>query len=194
VASHRSLRERLSAAYDPVLRESVPPPLALVATAANDRGRRRPDLRGAAALAASLAVGLFLGLMVRPAGGPLVERQGVLLARGGLEQALNTQLASDGGAVKLGVSFRAADGGYCRTFLSSADHLAGLACRDRDRWVGRTVSAWTPPSPTAYRTAASDTPPEVLAAMDHLIDGAPLDAAAERAARDAGWAVQRPGR
>jgi hypothetical protein len=42
--------------------------------------------------------------------------------------------------------------------------------------------------------AASDTPPEVLAAMDHLIDGAPLDAAAERAARDAGWAVQRPGR
>jgi hypothetical protein len=38
-----------------------------------------------------------------------------------------------------------------------------------------------------YRTAGSDTPGAVLAAVDSLIAGDPLDAAAERAARDSGW-------
>ena len=38
-----------------------------------------------------------------------------------------------------------------------------------------------------YRTAGTDTPPEVLAAVEAIIDGAPLDAASEASARAHGW-------
>ena len=89
--------------------------------------------------------------------------------------------------MRVGVSFKTADGRYCRTFESGADRMAGLACRSDGRWVAHTVTAWTPAPATAYRTAGSDIPPQILASLDALIAGAPLDAAAERAARDKGW-------
>ena len=66
------------------------------------------------------------------------------------------------------------------------DRLAGLACKEPGGWSARAVAAWSP-SAEAYRTAGSETPPAVLAAMDAAIVGAPLDAAGERAARDRGW-------
>ena len=50
----------------------------------------------------------------------------------------------------------------------------------------RTVTAWTPTAGD-YRTAGAETPPEVLAAVEALIAGEPLDAAGERAARERGW-------
>lgn len=190
VARQGALRTRLAEAYDPVLSEPVPLALTLAAGAANDRPAVRFGPRGWAALAASLVVGVAVGLAVRPAQGPLASHDGVLVAQGGLAKALSTQLAADAGPVKVGLTFRTTEGGYCRTFASSVDRLAGVACREGGRWTARAVSAWTPPAATAYRTAGSDTPPAVLAAVDGLIAGAPLDAAAERAARDSGWSAR----
>ena len=188
VARHRALVARVGAAYAPVLDEAIPPQLLAVAAAANDRvfrprvGRLAPW----AAIAASLVVGVIAGRLALPEQGPLVARDGALVARGQLAGALSTQLAAEPGVVQVGLTLKIPDGRYCRTFRSAADHLAGLACRQDGRWVALTATAWTQSANPAYRTAGSDIPPEVLAAVDGLA-GQPLDAAAERAARDRGW-------
>jgi hypothetical protein len=190
VAAHRALAARVSAAYAPVLDEPVPPQLLAMASVANDRGARpSPRLPRLpwAALAACLAVGLIAGRLALPQAGPLVSRGGVLLAQGGLARALTTQLAAQDGVVKVGLTFKAADGRYCRTFQSARDGLAGLTCRRDGRWVAETVAAFHPEASPDYRTAASQAPPAVLAAVDATIVGAPLDATAERAARDRAW-------
>jgi hypothetical protein len=188
VERHRLLAARLAGAYAPVLDEPVPAPLMAVATAANDRGTDRArSLAPWAAVAAALVVGVLVGRAVWPAGGPIAATAQGLEARGGLAQALTARLAADAGPVKVGLTLKTADGGYCRTFQSAPDRLAGLACRAGDRWRVRTLTAWAPPAAAAaYRQAGSDTPPEVLAAVDALA-AQPLDAPAERAARDHGW-------
>ena len=190
LARHRALAETVSAAFAPVLDEAVPARLLAAATAANDRGAGRPSrarLAPWAAIAASLLVGVVAGRIAWPTSAVLVQQGGALTAQGHLARALDVQLAADPGPVKVGLTFRAADGRVCRTFESAPDRLAGLACRADGGWAARTVTAWAPPAQAAYRQAASDTPPEVLAAVDALIAGQPLDASAERAARDRGW-------
>lgn len=187
VERHRALARRVSAAYAPVLDEPIPPQLLAVAAAANDRAEPRgPRLAPWAAVAASLVMGVLAGRALAPSSGPVAVADGGLAARGDLARALTSRLAADAGPVKVGLSLKTADGRYCRTFESASDHLAGLACRDGGRWRVRTLAAWSPAPETAYRQAASDTPPEVLAAVDAL-SAEPLDAAAERAARDRGW-------
>lgn len=187
VARHRRLAERIAGAYAPVLHELVPPRLTVLAGAANDPVSARWALPQWGAVAASLLLGLVGGRALWPGEGPLALRRGELVARGDLETALTTQLASQQGALAVGLSFKARDGRYCRTFASPAAHLAGLVCRRDGRWVAQTTTAWTPGQNTAYRTAASDTPAVVLTAVDGMIAGPALDAAAERAARDKGW-------
>ena len=187
VERHRATAARVAAAYAPVLDEPVPARLIAVATAANDRAPLRMLSAQWAAMAACLVVGVAVGRALWPNPGPLTMREGALVARGGLDNALTVQLASDAGPVKVGLSFRSRDGRYCRTFESSADRLAGLACRDGSRWVAEATSAWTPQAQPDYRTAASVTPPVILAAVDAAIVGETLDAKAERAARDSGW-------
>jgi len=186
VARQRDLRRRLSAAFDPVLDEPAPLRLILAAQAANapSRGWRAPQW---AAMAACLALGVIVGRAALPDRGPLAARDGALVARGELAQALDQRLAAEGGAVRVGISFRSNDGRYCRTFQSTADKLAGVACREPQGWTARALAAWSPQPQGAYRTAGSETPAPVLAAVDDLIAGAPLDAAAERAARDGHW-------
>lgn len=186
VARHQAVAGRIGQAFAPVLDEPVPPGLMATASAANDRGPRF-GLPQWAAMAACLVVGVAAGRSVLPETSPLTAKGGVLVVKNDIGRALDRQLAADPGVVKVGVSFRRADGRYCRTFQSAPDRLAGLACRDGGRWVAEIASAWTPARTGGYRTAGSDTPPEVLAAMDRLIAGDPLDAAAERAARDRGW-------
>jgi hypothetical protein len=188
VAAHRSLAARVSAAYAPVLDEPVPPELLAMASAANGRGARPAPRLWWAALAASLVAGLIAGRLALPQAGPLVSHDGALVAQGGLDRALTNQLAAQDGVVKVGLTFKAADGRYCRTFQSARDGLAGLTCRRDGRWVAETVAAFHPQASPDYRTAGSQTPPAVLAAVDATITGAPLDATAERAARDRAWA------
>jgi hypothetical protein len=185
VAAQRRLRQRLAGAYDPVLAEPVP--LRLMAATANHRPGRRFGPAHWGAVAASLVVGVVVGRMALPQQqGPLSADRGALAARGQLAQVLDERLAEDVGPIRVSLSFRANDGRYCRTFHSAPDRLAGLACRENGRWRARTVTTWTP-SATDYRLAGTETPPEVLSAVEAVIAGEPLDAAAERAARDRGW-------
>jgi hypothetical protein len=187
VAQHRGLAARVAATYAAVLDEPVPPQLVALASAANDRGPGRMALPQWAAMAACLVAGVLAGRALWPEQGPLAARGGELVARGGLEKALTTQLASQGGPVRIGLSFKSGDGRYCRTFESVGDRLAGLACRQDGRWVAQVATALTAQPASDYRTAASATPPAVLAAVDAMRAGDTLDAAAERAARDRGW-------
>jgi anti-sigma factor RsiW len=146
------------------------------------------------ALAASLAVGVLAGSMwlgggMGSAGGGFVasDGSGRLVAQGELASALSQQLASTAESdkrVQIGVSFAAKDGGYCRSFAVGAS--AGLACRDGDTWRVPVLQE-APAGAGDYRQAASAAPVAVLDAIDQRIEGAALDAAAERAARDRGW-------
>lgn len=187
VARERRLRERLAAAYGPVLDEPVPLRLELAAQAANDPPKSRWSLPQWGAIAASLAAGVLVGRAALPDPGPLRMQDGALAVRGELAQALDERLAAEAGPIRVGLSFRSTDGRYCRTFQSSPDRLAGLACRGDSGWVAHTATAWVPAAEAAYRTAGAETPPQVLAAVDALIAGDTLDADAERAARERGW-------
>lgn len=208
VARHRALRARLQDAFAPVLTEPVPERL-LAAVRGAAPGTRadnviafgaRPRPRWSwpqwGAMAACLIAGVLLGpLVLRPAAAPapLETRDGRVVARGALARALSQQLASAqpaGGPVEIGVSFRARDGGYCRTFvLREAQSLAGLACRTVTAWQVVTLAQEATPGAAGgdYRQAGSALPPAVARTLDDLMAGEPLDAAGEAAARAAGW-------
>jgi hypothetical protein len=131
-----------------------------------------------AGLAVGVAGGLAAGPYVLPPTGPVVATGGVLTTAGELDSALSNQLIGQKGPVTIGATFRTAKGRYCRTFRSTPDRLAGLACRQSDGWVLQTVTVLGPPDVT---------PRAVLTAVNGLIVGAPLDEAAERAARTRDW-------
>lgn len=146
------------------------------------------------ALAATLVVGVLaggLGSRSIDSGEQLAvfdARSGSLAASGALAQALSQQLASStpaAGEVKIGVSFVASDGNYCRSFL--LPKAAGLACRSGGQWRIPVLSEGEAGTAGAYRQAASATPPAVLEAIDARISGKTLDAGAERAALQQGW-------
>ena len=144
------------------------------------------------ALAACLAIGVIAARGLGSIGtSPMIgERHGTLMAQGALSQALDQQIAGAAAppdqAVKIGVSFRSNDKLYCRTFqVLRGDGLAGLACRTPSGWQVRVATA----SPVhgansgGYRTAAA----AVGATVDAMIDGSPLDAQTEAAAKAKGW-------
>lgn len=194
VADHRALREVAAGAFSSALAEPVPDRLMAAILAeptvvrpAFGRPRRRA-VPAWAAMAASLVVGVLLGAgvtMLRP--DPLASGPRGLEARGDLARALDRNLAADTGAVRLGVSFRDADQSYCRTFLMDRRALAGVACRQDGRWAVRMTAEAEVGTGGGYRMAASAMPPAVLAAVDAMIVGEPLDRAGEEAARAAGW-------
>ena len=103
--AQQRLKTRIAAHYDPVAEQPVPERFrALLDTnvvdfAAARAGRSRPLWQSAAALAATLVLGLFLGRTL-PIGesGPIGLEQDNLVARGPLAEALNSQLASAQGA------------------------------------------------------------------------------------------------
>lgn len=144
------------------------------------------------AMAASLVVGVLAGVLgwqgTHPGtdAGPFARQGDALVAQGALAEALSRQLAAEPGAggVQVGVSFRARDGRYCRSFVLGAE--AGLACRNGDSWQVP-VLAEGESRQGAYRQAGSALPAAVLDAIDQRIAGAALDARAERAARARGW-------
>lgn len=199
VARGRALREQLRQAYAPMLVEPLPARL-LAPLSRNTGGHRRSGARRGrwqppqwAALAAALVLGVIVAPWARQALSPelLQPSPRGLVAGGELAHALDRRLASDiqpgtDRAITTGLSFRARDGRYCRSFALPARALAGLACRDADGWqlaaLGQSV-----PVEGELRRAASPLPPALLAEIDARLDGEPLDAAGERAARDAGW-------
>jgi hypothetical protein len=139
-------------------------------------------------MAASVVLGVVLGMQFASRGGdaPLGVRDGRLIARGAIDQALSTQLASAGSApVAVQLSFVGRDGAYCRTF--STANLAGLACRRDGQWAVQTLAATSVAADGAMRQAATSLPREVLVAVDQRIAGQALDATRERQARDQEW-------
>lgn len=196
VERHRALAARLRGAYDGVLAEPVPARLAALvekqtraAVLPARRASRPGGLRPAAwyAMAASIVAAVIVGLLLaRAPAGPYEDTRDGLVARGLLQQALDTQLASapGGGPVRIGTSFRRGDGAYCRTFTYDQKD-AGLACRSDGDWKIVALAGAEAPD-GEVRTAAS-MPAEVLRAVDAAIAGEALDAAAEAAARDSGW-------
>lgn len=205
VERHRALRADVFAAFAGVLDEPVPARLqprqsapavrvdALAAAGARPMPARWswPQWGG---MAASLAIGVLAGafgwrnLHAGVDGTPFGRQGDALVAQGPLASALSQQLAAapaaGAGAVRLGVSFRARDGHYCRSFTLGA--TAGLACRTGDAWR-IPVLAEGETQQGAYRQAGSALPEAVLDAIDQRIAGGALDAEAERAARARGW-------
>ena len=174
--------------------DAAPADVASIQDARARRDAARAPRRGppawlamAAVLVLGLAVGLLLG---RPATGPVrLGEDGQLLAQGELARALDTQLAAEAGErIAIGLSFRDADGHWCRSFHLRGDAaMAGLACRGDDGGWRLPALAEAAAGGGDLRQAAADLPPAVLAAIDErLVDDA-ADAEAERAARDAGW-------
>ncbi len=213
VARERGLRERMRAAFQPVLGEPIPARLLEAAQGAAPGGapaharaqqhhgvrRRRWGGREWGAMAASVVLGALVVGGLRPVAdtGPLRLTDEGMVAAGPLARALDTRPSGPMSAgVALGVGFRG-DDGYCRTFglepaVDSKQALAGLACRDASAW--RVVALGeTSPAGDGMRQAAAAWPAAVLSEVDaRLGDGEPLDAAGERAALRGGWRVSRP--
>lgn len=199
VAAHRAFKARLSAHFAPILDEPVPHSITalfpkpessganvidFVAAAIRQRQSRKPVLRspwlrfGGPALAASLALGLVL-----------IQQSGSSdgYAKGELVAALDSQLAADQSVdakVRVLISFANTEGELCRGFATAAQ--SGIACRNAKGWkLERKLPGMTGQG-TDYRQAGS-ADAELMAAIQDIATGAPLDAAGERAAMAKGW-------
>jgi hypothetical protein len=214
VAAHQALRNTLRSSFDKVLDEPVPERLIAAAqanarTPSEDRvvvplqprrGRTLAFAHRAWPQWGAIAASFVLGALVWHFGtdwyssGPITQREGQLLASGALDRALSGQLASEQPSqapVQIGVSFRSKGGSYCRTFqVREHANLAGLACRERDKWRLEALAQSEAASAGAqsdFRPAGSALPPSIAEAVDQAIDGEPLDAAAEAHARTNQW-------
>jgi hypothetical protein len=142
-------------------------------------------------MAASLVLGALVAWQVLAPGegAPIVAGQGALLAQGGLARALDQQLASEQRGeepVLIGLTFKSRDGSFCRSFEMRAVLTAGLACRAGSQWqVTSTDSSLAPQG--ELQQAGSALSPAILRAIEARVDGAALDAEAERSAQLAGW-------
>ena len=206
VRQHTAIRSTVFAAFAPIASEPVPPRLtsatrsgkviqlntARTARTEPSQERRRWSWAEWGGVAAALMVGVLaggagvIGLQDQPA--LVAGAGGALQAQGGLAEALSTQLAGSGAAgapVRIGVSFEAKDGGYCRSFIMGA--AAGLACRDGAQWKVPVMTQAVAGPGGEYRQASSAMPPLVLDAIDQRIAGQTLDARAEEAARSRQW-------
>lgn len=207
VAALQTQRRRLSAAFAGVLEEPVPDRLTSLLSApavaaappkvvdlAPERARRDARRAGPSwaqwgGMAASVALGVVLGLQVVSRNGDALvsEAGGQLIASGRLAKALGSQLAGEAaGGVAVQLSFVDKDGQYCRTF--SVERIAGLACRDASRWTVQITTPAEPAASSAMRQAGSPLPRALMEAIDARIVGTALTAAQEQEARDRGWA------
>lgn len=143
-----------------------------------------------AAIGAALAAGLVLGALgwrsigFEPGLAVLDHEDGALVARGPLVAALAGQLATPGpsdSGVRIGVTFVARDGGYCRSFV--VDTTAGLACLKGGRW---TIPVLAQGDGAAWLDGSAP-PPAVRDAIEARMAGTALDPVAEREAQQKGW-------
>jgi hypothetical protein len=213
VAQHKAMRSRVSHAFASIVNEAIPPRpqpgvgsgkvvhLNAVRAARQQQqqqqqARERPrwSWRQGVAIAAALVAGLAagaLGLRAFDDGGRILAvsgTNGALVAQGTLAGALSRQLASggpSGSRVRIGASFLAKDGNYCRSFAVGA--TAGLACMDGGQWRVPVLEQASAGEPESYRQATTEIPNAVLGAIDQRIAGAALSADDERAARERGW-------
>ena len=189
---HRALGAGLRTAFGGVAAQPVPDGLRQAVRAGGDVKVVNISHARAAALAATLAVGVFTGNLLT--GGilgsgdssPIAPEGGRLVASAELENALYARLASapaDSGP-RIGLTFRDKSGAICRTF---EDHSAsGLACREGGDWRIRSLFQEPEGQAADYRMA-SGADPQLMEAVDAAIDGEPFDAAQEKSAMERGW-------
>jgi hypothetical protein len=215
IERHRALRARVSGAFANVLDQPLPERLLAAARGktAKDavsnaaprgevlqfptRGARMPGTpwrgREWGAMAASVLLGVVISWKVfAPAEQEfLAAKGGALVASGPLAAALDQQLASlqqPQDRVLIGVTFKARDGSYCRSFTVRAIRTAGLACRvDADWQVAVTAAA---DAPAGDLRQAASMPPAVLEVIEARLAAQALDAAGEENARRSGWDPQ----
>lgn len=201
-AEHRAMAARLRSAFETIVAAPLPERIAapleprqprLVSFAgwrARTAERRFGGVPQWAAMAATLALGMFVGTMVTTGNSngnaPVEARDGAIYAAGSLDIALERQLASAGGGgdVRVGLTFRDQSGTICRSFTGGIS--SGLACRDGDDW--RLRGLFAPPEGQGgdYRMAAGQDP-SLAALIDSAMDGDPFDAGQEERARERGW-------
>ncbi|HEY0622999.1 anti-sigma factor [Sphingomonas sp.] len=194
VEQHRKLTASLRAAFEPVAAASVPSSVEamlsasakVVPLAPRPARRERPFWMGA--VAASLVAGLLAGPLVLPRDpGGVAMRDGTAIASGEVAKALATQLASaqaPDAPVRVGVTFRDGAQRWCRTFESGA--TGGIACAQGEDWRIERLYGGVSQRDAAYRQAGSPAA-AMMADAQAMMAGDPLDAAAEKAARDADW-------
>lgn len=196
-AALRSLKAMLSAHYDPILAEPVPPaltePIAAAAKvvdigtarAARARWFQRPLVRYAVlpALAASLVLVIFVGRGGK--GGPGDYASPQLAAA--LDGTLSGQTGGDG--TRMLLSFRDQAGSACRAY--AAQDSAGIACRDDKGWKVVKRAAAASRQETQYEQAGSEDAAIMAAAQDMAAAGA-MSPDEEQAARSSGWRKQSP--
>ena len=146
------------------------------------------------AIAASLAIGLFAGwqasnaptatgeaLVIASADGPrFAGRVETMLATA--KSGERTALASLGTG-RVTISFKTSEGALCRQFAveGSTGTTDAVACREGAGWRLHALGL-QPGESGEMRTASGDAAPAVIAAVDALIAGDPLDAAGEKQA------------
>ena len=209
VQEHKALRARMTGAFSRVLDQPIPERLeaaARVGTRADApardnvikfpaRSARAPSppwrAREWIAMAASLLLGVLLSwrLLVPGNTGLFEAGKGGLLARGELARALESQLASEQSGeepVLIGLTFKAHDGKYCRSFVLRAARTAGLACRVGSEWqIPATDSSLVPEG--GMQQASSALPPSILRIIEARMEGTALDAEGEESARLDTW-------
>lgn len=209
VARHRALQFKLRTALGDVIHETMPDRLITAArtSPAGTRGqvtniaaarsskqmpaKRQWSWPEWSAIAASLILGVIGGraALVGNSADAIVADNGRMIAGDALASALTGQ-ASGGqeGKVRIGASFRAKGGEYCRTFTVSEDAaVAGLACREADKWSVRALAQGAKSARGDYRMASTALPPSIAKAVEENIEGEALDAEEEAAARGRGW-------
>lgn len=196
---HRTMQTQLLGAFNQVADGPVPerlgaalgPHQAEVVDLAAARERRtgfnrRPLMRWTT-MAATLAIGVFVGTLLHVRDSTPIEIQnGRIYAASRLAHALDTQLASApaNDAVRVGLTFRDHSGAICRSFTDP--QASGVACREGSGWQVRGVFAVPEGQSSDYRMAAG-MDPNLAALVDSTMAGEPLDAGEEKAAREKGW-------
>ncbi|WP_428311402.1 anti-sigma factor family protein [Hydrocarboniphaga sp.] len=163
-----------------ILGSSAPPAVTRIAPR---RASRAASYRAMAAGVGGLALGYLLSQALTPGATAVAVIDASL--SGVLDSVASGQASADR-ATRISLSFKAADGRYCRVFSrSGADYGEGLACRDASGWQ---LVAWDASQGEAaggYQPAGGN---DMLdAVMDRLGGGAALDVQQERALIDAHW-------
>ena len=191
---HRSLKLELERAFGPIIAAPVPAQIAqslhptadVIDLAAARRRRTMPPLIQWGAIAASLGIGILVGIGVPSHSNlPVKSEAGALYASASLNRSLDGELASaPSGNVRIGMTFRDHSGTICRTF--TAPETSGLACRSNKGWNVKGLFAAPEGQQDSYRMA-SGMDPNLAQMVSSTIAGEPFDADAERAAKSKGW-------
>ena len=191
---HRALGSQLRSAFNPIADAPVPqtleaalrPTAQLIDFRAAKRARSMPAVAQWTAMAATLAIGIFIGTRVpQESSAPVQAEAGKLYAAASINRALDTELASaPTGDVRVGMTYRDSAGEICRTFTAPAG--SGLACRNSGRWQMKGLFAAPEGQGSDYRMAAG-MDPNLAALVASTIAGEAFDEATEKAAKEKGW-------